>query len=183
MNIWWWYSYEWMFHFLDNKINTSPDVIPHLIKLDSLLFTPNNTLKFLKFLQSSYFQAPTNTHTHTSFVTFSSKIRRKKVIFWVLGFLFSFWNTLIFGSDFKIVDYRSETPCISWLFDLWVYHTKRNWISLYEITGIVSEMAQLSERERSPNVQRRGFRVQAPLVSPMSSLTFSCLLFLYFVTI
>ncbi|KAL7594573.1 F-box/kelch-repeat protein At1g55270 [Lactuca sativa] len=29
-------------------------------------------------------------------------------------------------------------------------------------------MAQLSERERSPNVQRRGFRVQAPLVDSVS---------------
>lgn len=113
MNIWWWYSYEWMFHFLDNKINTSPDVIPHLIKLDSLLFTPNNTLKFLKFLQSSYFQAPTNTHTHTHLsLHFHLKLEEKShflgtgVPFFFLKYLnlwirfqdcrLSIWNTMYF---------------------------------------------------------------------------------------
>ena len=36
-------------------------------------------------------------------------------------------------------------------------------------------MAELPEPERSPSVQQRGFRLQAPLVSPKSSLTSSCL--------
>lgn len=34
----------------------------------------------------------------------------------------------------------------------------------YEVAGIMREMTELYEHESSPNLQLKGFRVQAPLV-------------------